>query len=128
MDEQYQGTLSIYNADGIQRGKSWNSLLPVHPPRVSTAGKRLAHKHANKRPASCALRRFKVFGVGTHTVTRTRASRGKMRGCFSPGYPKGRERTCQTKQWLPWRHKSSVSGLLKGSGTVARVTWHADNR
>lgn len=55
----------------------------------------------------------------THSNTRTRTSRGKMRGCFSPGYPKGRERTCQTKQWLPWRHKSSVSGLLKGSGTVA---------
>lgn len=60
---------------------------------------------------------------------RARASRGKMRGCLSPGSLKGKKRKRrQTKQWLPWRHQSSVSGLLKGSGLVVRVTWHADNR
>lgn len=82
---QYQRTQSIYNADSIQRGRSWNSLLPVHPPLVSTAGKRLAHKHANEGPASCALRRLKVFGVGTHTVirTRTRVEREDERMFFS---------------------------------------------
>lgn len=75
------------NADSIQRGSSRNSLLPVHQPRVSTAGKRLAHKHANKRLPSDALQLFKVFGVrghaGTRARARTRAKREDERMVFS---------------------------------------------
>lgn len=52
-----------------------------------------------------------------HALACACAWRRKMRGCFSPSCLKGRRKTCQTKQWLPWRHQSFVL-----------VTWHADNR
>lgn len=62
----------------------------------------------------------KCFAVRGHTCVK----REDERMFFSRGVPRGKRKTCQTKQWLPWRRQSSV----RGSGPVVRVTWHADNR
>lgn len=69
---QYQRTQSIYNADSIQVMEVMEFPITSSSTSCFHCWEENTQKHANKRPASCALRRFKVFGVGTHTVTRTR--------------------------------------------------------
>lgn len=78
----------------LETGGLRNSLLPVHPPRVSTAGKDSeANKHVNKgrlhhvwsllHPEFTKL--VCQIQKETHTHTRRRAKTGKMRGCLSRG-------------------------------------------
>lgn len=66
-----------------------NCLLPVHPPRVSTAGKDSeANKHINKGRLhvwSLLHPEFTKLVCQIQKETHTRAQRGKMRGCLSRG-------------------------------------------